>query len=377
MSSHGRAWGWAAALRDGATISWQEWLARDEQAEPFAANLPGAQQLALLRRLNLTGPVPAATAGRVLAASVSGRGRGELGLLGDEDAGRFGPRPVDPDSLDADELLRVAAPLIADDVAAAARPEPESTLIDRARRRHRPWEQDFRIVGVPWRAQAAEAGLVAQGRRPGGRRPTAYLLADGLATVLAHAWTARAFDQGGPTWSEFLANAAIGGQLPPRADLARMARAATNRYGVGQVVLVLETAELARVLGLPSLPEPAPLGAHAVDLVRRVGQPLGVLVDKADRPRILQQALLPRLAGAGGPLPTVPARWQPWLSTHAERTRHDLAAAGYPVLGNLDRLVPDPAPAQPVVPDAAEVLALATGLLIDPVTARDKEVQEQ
>ncbi|MDN5746063.1 MAG: hypothetical protein L0H31_13190 [Nocardioidaceae bacterium] len=371
MSSHGLAWGWATALRGGSTMSWRDWLTRGEHAEPFATHLPGAQQLALLRRLNLTGSVSAVTASRVLAASVSGRGRGELGLQGDDDNARFGPLPVDPDDLDADELLRVAAPLIADDVAASARPEPERTLLERARHRHRPWEPSFRIVGVPWRAQVAETGVIRQGRRPGGRRPTAYLLADDLAGVLAHAWTARAFDQGGPTWSEFLAISATGGQLPPRADLARMARAASARYGKGQVVIVLDSAALARTLGLESFPDPPVLGAHAIDLVRRVGSPLGMLVDPAERPRILQQRLMPRLAGAGGALPTVPDRWQPWLSTHAERTRHDLEAGGYPVLGNLDRLLPEPAGGEPVLPDAAQVLRLAVGLLLDPVSERE------
>lgn len=377
--SRARAWGWAAALRDGSTTRWQEWPDDGTgDGQPFADVLPGAQQLGLLRRLNVTAEaagrrVPRATADRVLAAGVSGRGRGDLPVLGADEPERFGPRPVDPDALPDDELLRVAAALIADDVAATAgEPEPERTLVGRARAAHRPWTKAFVVVGVQWRADSVRAGLAAAGRPQGGRRPTAYLLADDLATVLAHAWTARAFDQGGPTWSDFLRNSSSFGHLPPRADLPRMARSATHKYGAGRVTVVLDPAALAAELGIARLQEPPRLGVNAIDLVRRVGEPLGLLVDQSDRPGLLRASLGLRLAGQGGPAPTVPARFGGWLSSMAERTRHDIEAAGYPVLGDLDRLLPGPLPAEPVVPVDAEVLALALGLLLDPVTTQQE-----
>ena len=381
MSGRRRAWGWAAALREGSTTRWQDWPADGTaEAEPFAGDLPGAQQLGLLRRLNEAAAtagrrVPRATADRVLAADVSGRGRGELPVLGaSDDPERFGPRPVDPDALADDELLRVAAGLIADDVAAAATaPPPPRTLIERARGARRPWVASFVVVGVQWRAEYVRDGLIARGHKPGGRRPTAYLLADDLGTVLAHAWTARAFDQGGPTWNDFLRNSASHGHLPPRADLPRMARSATHKFGEGKVTVVLDQAARAEELGVRDLAGPPRLGAHAIDLVRRVGEPLGLLVDKDARPGLLRETLGRRLDGTGGPTPTIPQRWETWLSTQAERTHHDIAAAGYPVLGDLDRLVPGPLSAEPVVPVDAEVLALALGLLLDPVTATTKE----
>lgn len=374
MDGRRRAWGWAAALRDGSTTAWLDWPADGSgEGAPLSASLPGAQQLALLRRLNLAAraagrTVPRSTAERVLAAGVSGRGRGELSLVGAAEAGRFGAPPVDPDALADDELLRVAAGLIADDVAAhAGDPEPERSLLERVRGLRRPWVASFLVLGVQWRAEAARDDLVAHGHRPGGRRPTAYLLADDLGTVLAHAWTARAFDQGGPTWSDFVRNSASFGHLPPRADLPRMARSATHKYGAGRVVVVLDTTVLGTLLGVRSLAAPPQLGAHAIDLVRRVGEPLGLLVDAADRPRLLRATLAGRLDGLGGPLPTVPRRWESWLSSQAERTHHDLAAAGYPVLGDLERLLPGPLPSEPVLPVDAEVLDLALGLLLDPI----------
>lgn len=375
-----RVWGWAAALREGSTTPWEEWPDDASGEGPaFADELPGAQQLGLLRRLNLAADaagrrLPPGTSDRVLTAGLTGRGRRDLPVLGDDRPGPFGPRPVDPDALPDGELLRVAAALIADDVAAAAdEAVDERSLGERVRTVHRPWVRSFVVVGVQWRADSVREGLAAEGRPQGGRRPTAYLLADDLGAVLADAWTARAFDQGGPTWPEFLRNSASFGHLPPRADLARMARSAAHKYGADRVTVVLDPTQLASELGVPRLQEPPRLGAHAVDLVRRVGEPLGLLVDHARRPGLLRATLGRRLDGKGGARLTVPPRHAVWLSTMAERTRHDLAAAGYPVLGDLDRLLPGDLPEEPVVPVDAEVLALALGLLLDPVSASQKE----
>lgn len=376
--SRGRAWGWVAALRDGATTPWLDWPA-DGEGVALGGELPGAQQLALLRRLNAHAAaagrtVPAATAERVLAAGVSGRGRSELALVGVDAPDQFGPRPVDPDALADDELLRVASALIADDIAvAAALPPPEPTFVERVRAVRRPWVRSFVVVGMPWRADAVRAELTAQGHRPGGRRPTAYLLADDLETVLVQAWTARSFDQGGASWRGFVRANAGAGHLPPRADLARMARSAAYKYGAERVRVVLDDRLLADELGVTRLGGPPRLGAHAVDLVRRVGEPLGLLVPSEDRPRLLRETLGRRLDGLGGPPPTLPPRWDGWLSTQAERTRHDLAAARYPVLGDLDQLLPRPLGTDPVAPVDAEVLALALGLLLDPVTVPKEE----
>ncbi|GAA1508194.1 hypothetical protein GCM10009788_10450 [Nocardioides humi] len=367
-------------------MPWLDWPADSTgEGEALGAELPGAQQLALLRRLNLYAAaagrtVRTATADRVLGADVSGRGRSELALVGVDESGQFGPRPVDPDTLTDDELLRVAAALVADDVAAtAAVPAPEPTLLDRVRTVRRPWVRSFVVVGMPWRADAVRADLAAQGHRPGGRRPTAYLLADDLETVLVQAWTARCFDQGGAGWRGFVRANAGAGHLPPRADLARMARSAAYKYGAERVRVVLDDQLLADELGVARLGGPPRLGAHAVDLARRVGEPLGLLVPSDLRPRLLRATLGERLDGLGGPPPSLPPRWDGWLRTQAERTRHDLAAARYPVLGELDRLLPRPLrhdPSVSVAPVDAEVLDLALGLLLDPVTVAGSVKEE-
>lgn len=378
MAGELRAWGWVDALRAGGTVGWTDWT------EPAAAGaatttrpgrLPGAQQLALLLKLNrqaaaTSRSIPVGLADRVLVAGAAGRGRADLALEGVDVTG-FGPRPVDPERLDAAELLRVAAGLLADDV--AIHPVPQRSTVDRARRASHRWRrlvQPFVVVGSPLRADAARADLGVQGHPSGGRRPTAYLLAPDLATLLVDAWTVRSFDQGGAPWGRFVSSSAGSGGLPPRADLPGMARSAAQRYGASRVVVVTDLDALADALGVPSIAGPVRLGADAVDLVRRVGDPLGLLVDHDRRPELLQSALLGRLEGRGGPSPTVPTRWSGWLAAQAERARHDLAAAGYPVLGDLDALLPPAQPTHAVGPVDDEVLALALDLLLDPIVER-------
>jgi hypothetical protein len=125
-----RAWGWVAHLLDGGTTPWRDWTG---EGRPGGRVLPGAQQLELLRRLNETDPPTPALAARVLEASAPGRGRPDLELEGAVDRLAFGPPPVDPGDLPADELLRVAASLLADDVVNEGLPVPHQVP------RRRPW----------------------------------------------------------------------------------------------------------------------------------------------------------------------------------------------------------------------------------------------
>ena len=84
--------GWVAHLRAGGTTPWLAWTDPGAGDEPAGRALPGAQQLELLRRINLArrrahGPVATATprtrlADRVLAAPAAGRGKADLPLIG-------------------------------------------------------------------------------------------------------------------------------------------------------------------------------------------------------------------------------------------------------------------------------------------------------
>ena len=110
-----RAWAWIAHLRAGGTTPWRSWSSTD--AARRGPYLPGAQQLELLRRLNLAGRPSPTLVERVLAASAPGRGRPDLELVGVDEDRRFGPPAVDPAELPDDELLRVATGLLALDLA--------------------------------------------------------------------------------------------------------------------------------------------------------------------------------------------------------------------------------------------------------------------
>src|SRR6185436_1714237 len=80
-----RAWGWVEHLRRGGTTPWRDWSV---QGPARGRVLPGAQQLELLRRVNLavassaapSAAPSAALVERIVTASAPGRGRPDLEL---------------------------------------------------------------------------------------------------------------------------------------------------------------------------------------------------------------------------------------------------------------------------------------------------------
>ncbi|HEU5036844.1 MAG TPA: hypothetical protein VFT70_07560 [Nocardioides sp.] len=351
-----RAWGWVAHLRAGGTTPWRDWTG---EGEPRGRVLPGAQQLELLRRLNRAGAPGPALAARVLDASAPGRGRPDLELEGAVDPLAFGPPPVDPAGLPDDELLRVAANVLAEGLVASGEPD--------ARHHPRPrlWRTRYRLVGDPVLADPVRAALVAQGRPPGGRGSTVLVLGTDVGSMVAHAWTARSLAEGAPVWRDWLSACTRGRALPRRVDLLRTARAWTDRVGPERVRIVLDPAELPRLVGgRRPLPGPHPLSADATDLARRIGQVLGLLVVPGRRRALVHQTLLPRLLAEEGPPLVVPPEHTDWLHTRAVRVRDGLLEAGYPVHGDPDRLLPTARAGVPEPSDAG-VLALAMRLLLE------------
>jgi hypothetical protein len=331
-----RAWGWVAHLREGGSTPWREW---SEHGESQGRYLPGAQQLELLRRLNAAGSPPRALADRVLAASAAGRGRPDLELVDAVPPSDFGPQPVDPAALPAKELIRVAASVLADQLAAEGLPA------GRGDARPSRWRRGYRLVGDPQLADPLRAQLVARGRAPGGREPRILVLGSDLASLTAHVWVHRAFTDGGPSWREWLRLIHERGELPPRADLLATVRTWERRVGKERVHVVLDLEALPELVGdRRSLETPTPLPGEAGELARKVGSVLGLLVLPDARDDLLRHRLRPRVAAhaaatRGAPL-VVPAPHREWLSTEAERMRERLSAAGYAVHGDLDALVP-------------------------------------
>ncbi|HEX5088188.1 MAG TPA: hypothetical protein VFV89_10295 [Nocardioides sp.] len=365
-----RAWAWVAHLRAGGTTPWAAWQSADgpeasPPREPIAGSarggrfLPGAQQLELLRRLNLAGRPSTALADRVLAASAPGRGRPDLELVGVDVDRRFGPPAVDPAELPDDELLRVATGLLAAGLVErreSAVPSPDRQRF-RVTRRFRP---RYELAGDPWLAAAYTSQLVADGRPPGGGGRSVHVLGTGVAAMLAHTWAAGAFGEGAPSWPDFLAKVRARRRLPRRVALPEVVDRFRARPHTGRVGVVLDPAALPRLVGVRRLDAVVDPPAHATELARQVGSALSLLVLPAEQTQLLDTVLRPRLAAATGGLPTVPPEHRDWVDDAAFALRQRLLRAGYPVLGDPDVLLTTP-PDRPV----GSVLDLAIELLLE------------
>jgi hypothetical protein len=362
------AWLWVDHLRGGGTTTWSAWLGSAAGADdPRRGDrlLPGAQQLELVRRLNEAGRPPAHLVERVLVASAPGRGRQDLELLGAVEPLAFGPPPIDPATLGADDLVRVAVGLIAEDVAAAGTPPTEAV---KARR----WRTRYRLTGDRWLADAMRAELVAQGRPPGGRGAVVAVVGTDLATMVGHHWMATCFSDGGVGWSDFVTGMRRRGRLPRRVDLAATAaRWAAELGAPGQVRVVLDPARVAKVVGVRRLAVLPDVAVDAAELARRTAGALGILVTPPQRAELMRTVLRPRLAGVPGPRPVVPEAHRAWLEEQTRLVQRGLRAGDYPVVGDLDALLPrwpDLPGGEPddLARQSDRVLSLALSLLLDP-----------
>jgi hypothetical protein len=362
------AWLWVDHLRGGGTTPWAAWLASAADADdPRRGDrlLPGAQQLELVRRLNTAGRPAPELVERVLVASAPGRGRQDLELLGAVEPLAFGPPPIDPGTLSADDLVRVAVGLVAEDlVSTASAAGPPEVKVRR-------WRTRYRLTGDRWLAEEMRAELVGQGRPPGGRGAVVAVVGTDLATMVAHHWMASCFSDGVVAWSDYLARMRRRGRLPRRVDLAvTAARWAAELGGAGHVRVVLDPAHVAKVVGVRRLAVLPDVAADAAELARRTAGALGILVTPPERAALMRTVLRPRLAGVPGPRPVVPHQHREWLEEQTRLVQRGLRAGDYPVVGDLDALVPR-WPDLPAVDDATQpdrVLSLALDLLLDPAT---------
>lgn len=362
-----RAWGWLAHLREGGTTPWDVWTG---DGVPTARVLPGAQQLELLRRLNLAGPSDPFGSGRshlstrlverVLTAPAPGRGKPDLPLVG-VSGSAYGPKPVDPGQLRPDELIRVATSVLAEDVVALGLPQPR-------RRLHRVWHRGYRLAGDPLECAHVRDELSGRGRPPGGPGATTMVLGGPLDQMLADVWTRRCFERGSGGWLAWLRFWQQRGQLPPRIDLPAVAR---RHLAQGRVTVVLDPSKLPKVLGVRRLPPPVRPGADAAELARRIATVIGLLVEPDERAALMTRTLLPRMPATPTPPPALPEEHRGWVIAASERMARDLRRAGYPVLGDT-AAIRTPAPAAtgstasaPGLPAAELVLDLAVRMLVD------------
>ncbi|QIK74850.1 hypothetical protein [Nocardioides piscis] len=360
-----RAWGWVAHLRDGGTTPWSAWL---DEATPSGRVLPGAQQLELLRRLNLAessagprsagSPVSARLADRVLNAAAPGRGKPDLSLVGVAPRA-YGPQPVDPGELPADELIRVATSVLADDVVALGVPTPTRHL-------RRPWRRPHRLVGDPLEAAQVREHLARRGQPPGGPGAPVLVLGGPLDQMLVDVWTRRCFERGSGGWLEWLRFWQQRGSLPPRIDLPAVVQRHQDRHV--DVRVVLDQARLPSLLGVRRLPPPSRPRADAAELARRIASVLGLLVSTDQRAALMTHTVLPRMPATSTPPVSLPEEHRGWVVEAAERMCRTLSRSGYPVVGDPSSIVPaeSAAPAAPAVARGELVLDLAVGMLVDP-----------
>lgn len=355
----GRAWGWVAHLRDGGTTPWLAWSG---DAEATGRVLPGAQQLELLRRLNLAGSgaqphrgsngPSTRLADRVLTAAAPGRGKPDLALVG-VGTSPYGPRPVDPATLPADELIRVATSVLAEDVVALGVPTP-------ARQLRRIWHRGHRLAGNPLEAATVRDHLARHGRPPGRSAAETLILGGPLDQMLADVWTRRCFERGSGGWLPWLRFWQQRDDLPPRIDLPAVAARHPHPR------IVLDPSRLPQLLRVRRLPPPARPGADATELARRIATVVGLLVPPDERAELMTRTVLPRMPRTDCAPIGVPDEHREWVHAAAERMARRLSRAGYPVVGDPAVLIPtDASPAGPSVAPTELVLELAVRMLVD------------
>ena len=313
-------------------------------------------------------------ADRVLAAPAAGRGKADLPLVGAGAAG-FGARPVDPASVDAHELLRVASTLLADDLVALG-PDPVRRGVPR------PWRRRFRLVGDPVVATAAREHLLGRGRPEGGPRPFVVAVGGPLDDLLAHTWTQRCFEHGSRPWGDWLRFWRERDQLPARVDLDDSVRRWGGRRPFVRIVTDLD--HLPEHLGVRRLPPVRVPGADQAELARRISAVVGIRVPVAERPALMR-TLQTRMPDSGVAPVVVPAAEHEWVATSAARMTRRLTRAGYPVVGDLADLAPRaaadrPGPSRPAGQagvDGQQVLDLAIRMIVDPGwrTGRERRVE--
>ena len=368
---------WTDHLRGGGTTPWSAWVATGSGADvavPAGWSVPGAAQLELVRRLALASDLDAGAFGRladvVLHRSAPGRGLAQQPLSWPVREGaprRFGAPPTDPSDVPVDELVRVAVGTLTELLLAA--PGPGVTP-ERSRRRFTR-APAFALAGAPVTTSAVRRALAAAGHGEGGRSPRVVLVAEPFDVALAQVWSARV-QRGAPVrWHGFVERWANRPELPPSADYPALARQWAAEVGPDAVhVLVAPrdaVPESARLLGLDVgrvrhrdvQPRWQDLSPASVDVGRRVNAVLTVRAAGPAREAAVRActAVLVAVADAPSPL-TVPEPFRQWTIARARRVADDLREGGYPVHGDLVRIVPR-TPGLPNGPRRGDVLRVA------------------
>lgn len=348
---------WTSHLLRGGVTPWQEFRANpDLTGEPlWHGPVPGAQNLEVVRRLNARGPLSKEFARRVMTASLPGRGKPDLRLIGGAET-RWGHPSQDPATLPASDLLRVVSGVLAQWLVDTDLPPVPS-------RTPRRWARQFELRGDPWATEQHLEVLRADGRVPGGPAAHVVLLAGPLDQLVAAQWAMRAHREPVADWSHWLNTWRRRDGVPGVVDLPAVAARAAAQVSPRRVHVVLDTSALPKLVGRRTLPATSAVpSGPAADLARHVSTALVVRADTQRRHRLLWEVLRPRLAALGGSPLQVPEPLHGWLTGHATRMIVELSRAGYAVHGDLSSLLPGPpAMGPPPVGGENDAATLAAG----------------
>lgn len=379
-------WAWVSHLHEGGTTPWKVFSAAPQPARSDArgtvAWFPGAQQLELLRRLNLAGRPSPDLVTQVLTADLPMRGPLDLDLLG---VGRNG---VDPEQVPQRELVRVAVGILARRAVRLGVPAPKRTR-RRTRRARRVWRavrsRPVRLVGDPMLVRGSRRQLTPRGRRPlrwARRHRPVLVVGTGIDRMLFDAWWHRVLRHGAPGWEQWQRGVVARDRLPASVDLAAIAGRWRERSGDVRVALnpaAVDRVTGARQLRMPGIPDPA-----VAELTRLIGAVVGVEVEPEERTRLLRRRVWPDLARAARALPTVghAAQSQPaprhrllpqvhdWAREQQAGLLQRLQRCGYPVLGEAAPIAPAQADGAQSGQPAALVRLVVAALLEDGASPR-------
>jgi hypothetical protein len=336
--------GYADHLRQGGTTTWSAWLEQPIPAET-SRPLPDAVHLELVRRLNAMADLPVAgLADRVLATASPGRGLVDVPLPWPERDRVYGSPATDPARLPEEELIRLAVgvlvhllpglPLPRDTAPAAGWPVP--------------WRRRFLLHGAPGTVAAVRHGLLQRGLVESDWRTTHVVIARPVEVMMAEHWAASARDGGILKWSTLWRRRLAADRLPAPIDVASIARRLEGRGRDAVHVVVARDAQeaaesTARLLHARTFVVAGSGELAQTDLLRRVNR-LTAVTAGPEHVRDLTARLTAVLDGAALPgtpqPPSVPEAALAWAREEADRTAHDLEAAGYAVHGNPGDLAP-------------------------------------
>lgn len=338
---------WVDALLAGDERSWRGFRTAHAAARPAAARGVSAGQLACAERLVRTHPDLRdldVLLARVLATPPAGRGPVDLPVVGDPDRPEWGPAPVEPDDLDATEVLRVAVPVLAGLLPPAPAPAAPARTPLRARR--------FVVHGAPGTAGAVAGALTAAGWVHGPFRATHLVVGCPPDVGVEQVWAHRVAAGGTRGWRRTWRVLHAAGALPAPLDVAtlasRVAAELPGRHHASRLRVVVGPDARAVVatalgsLGVPAAPA-LDLDPATVDLQRRLH---ALPATPVPRHTAWVRTGPPAPAGRGLAL-GVPAPHRSWAGAQADRLALELdrlaRGADYPVLGDpgsLARLRP-------------------------------------